>query len=52
VKSVYAVGIVSALFVYAVWQGPFHGKWPEATFWLVMSLSLELSHHLTRKGAE
>lgn len=28
-------------YVYAFWQGPFHGKWAEGAFWMAVSISAE-----------
>lgn len=34
---------------YAIWQGPFHGKWAEAAFWMACSVSAELSWRAHKK---
>lgn len=40
-KASYLLALITL--VYAAWQGPFHGKWAEAAFYMAFSVSCELS---------
>jgi hypothetical protein len=38
-----AYGLSLTLMAYALWQGPFHGKWAEAAYYMAVSVSCELN---------
>lgn len=50
--KLFDVSTTVGCFFYAFWQGPFHGKWAEAAFWLAFVVSVEVSSWRRESGEE